>query len=678
MTATSPLNPPLPRTRERRVSWTGLHGAASTVAIASAAQQHDGLTVVICTASSQSLQLEEELQFFATESVLHLPDWETLPYDSFSPHQDIVSERLHAFYRIAELQRGILVVPVTALMQCTVAPHYIAQNSLVLSVGQQLSIGSFRAKLHSSGYRHVETVFEHGEFAVRGAIIDVFPMGSKLPIRIELFDDEIDSLRSFDVESQRTSERLDSVYMLPAKEFPLDDSGIQTFRHHWHESFDVNHSACPVYQDVSAGVASPGIEYYLPLFFDRRYSLLDHLPARSLVIQAAGAHPAAESFWQEIVSRYTEYGVDPLRPLLPPQRVFLRVDELFAGLKRFAGAQLLDAGLPQPDACNLATSPLPDIAANSQATQPLAKLQELLAASNSRVLFCCESAGRRETMLEHFSSIGVRPEPVAHWSEFVAGGPAQAIAIAPVYEGCQLSADGLLIICEDQLFGHRVRQRRRRDAEPSVNPDLVIKNLTELRIGAPVVHIEHGVGRYRGLVTLTLDNGVGEFLQLQYADEAQLYVPVSALHLISRYSGAEEELAPLHRLGSDQWHKARRKAAEKVADVAAELLEIYAQRAARKGFKFNNPEADYQRFVEMFPFEETADQQATMRAVMADMLSAAPMDRLVCGDVGFGKTEIALRAAFVAVQNSKQVVVLVPTTLLAAQHFDTFKDRFAD
>ncbi len=679
MSPHTPLHPPLPQQAGQRLTWAGLHGASNSVAIASAAERHSGLSVVICIDSNQSLQLEEELRFFASEPVIHLPDWETLPYDSFSPHQDIISERLRTFYNIAELQRGILVVPITALMQCTVAPHYIAQNSLVLASGQILAIDTFRDKLTSSGYRHVETVFEHGEFAVRGAIIDVFPMGCKLPIRIELFDDEIDSLRSFDTETQRTSERLDSVNMLPAKEFPLDSAGIRAFRHNWHETFDVNHSACPIYQDISAGVASPGIEYYLPLFFDRRYTLLDHLPAQALIIHTPGVHSAAESFWREIVSRYTEYGVDPLRPLLHPQRVFLRVDELFAELKQFASVQQLAASADPASSNELATAPLPAVDVNSQLAQPLQKLQQLLLAqSNARVLFCCESAGRRETMLEHLQSIGVRPAPVTHWSEFVASAAQHSIAIAPVYVGCSMTADQLLIICEDQLFGHRVRQRRRREPESGINPDLVIKNLTELRIGAAVVHIEHGVGRYRGLITLTVDNNAAEFLHLEYADDAQLYVPVSALHLINRYSGAEDDLAPLHRLGSEQWQKARRKAAEKVADVAAELLEIYAQRAARKGFQFTNPEADYRRFADMFPFEETPDQQATIRAVMQDMLSATAMDRLVCGDVGFGKTEIALRAAFIAAQNSKQVVVLVPTTLLAAQHFDTFKDRFAD
>ncbi|MGI9288253.1 MAG: transcription-repair coupling factor [Pseudomonadales bacterium] len=678
MSLITPLHPPLPQKPGQRLTWAGLHGASNSVAIASAAEHHDGLTVVICVDSSQSLQLEEELRFFASEPVVHLPDWETLPYDSFSPHQDIISERLRTFYRIGELQRGILVVPITALMQCTVAPHYIAQNSLVLANGQTLSIDSFRHKLTSSGYRHVETVFEHGEFAVRGAIIDVFPMGSKLPIRIELFDDEIDSLRSFDTESQRTSERLDRVNMLPAKEFPLDSGGVQTFRHNWHETFDVNHSACPIYQDISTGVASPGIEYYLPLFFDRRYTLLDHLPDEALIIHTSGVHAAAESFWQEIVNRYTEYGVDPLRPLLQPQQVFLRVDELFSELKQFTSVQQLEAGTASGEGNDLASTPLPAIDVNSQLAQPLQKLEHLLADSSARVLFCCESAGRRETMLEHLQNVGVQPVQLTHWSEFVAGDAQYNIAIAPVYVGCHMTADELLIICEDQLFGHRVRQRRRREPELGINADLVIKNLTELRIGAPVVHIEHGVGRYRGLITLTVDNSASEFLHLEYADDAQLYVPVTALHLINRYSGAEDDLAPLHRLGSDHWQKARRKAAEKVADVAAELLEIYAQRAARKGFKFNNPEADYRRFADMFPFEETVDQQTTIRAVMHDMLSDTAMDRLVCGDVGFGKTEIALRAAFVTAQNSKQVVVLVPTTLLAAQHFDTFKDRFAD
>ena len=563
MSSSSSIHAPLPQQPAQRLTWPALHGVGNSIALASAAERHNGLSVVICVDSSQSLQLEEELKFFSNEPVVHLPDWETLPYDSFSPHQDIISERLRTFHRIAELQRGILVVPITALMQCTVAPHYIAQNSLVLAKGETLSIANFRAKLQSSGYRNVETVFEHGEFAVRGAIIDVFPMGSKFPIRIELFDDEIDSLRSFDTETQRTNDRLDSINMLPAKEFPLDSEGIQTFRHNWHASFDVNHSACPIYQDISSGVASPGIEYYLPLFFDRRYTLLDHLPAAALIIQSPGVHPAAEHFWQEIVSRYTEYGVDPLRPLLPPQQVFLRVDELFAELKQFAGVQQQDASKEAPENSPPAATPLPAIDVNSQLAQPLQKLKQLLAETDARVLFCCESAGRRETMLEHLQTIGVKPAQVSHWTEFVAGDAQYNIAIAPAYVGCQLPAENLLIICEDQLFGHRVRQRRRRDSEPGISADLIIKNLTELRIGAPVVHIEHGVGRYRGLITLSVDNNSSEFLHLEYANNAQLYVPVTALHMINRYSGAEDDLAPMHRLGSDHWQKARRRRPKK-------------------------------------------------------------------------------------------------------------------
>lgn len=678
MSLKSPLSPPSSPNQGTQF-WSRLPEPAQTLAVASAAQQYDGLTLIVCADTNQAMQMEESLRFFCADNsvdVLHLPDWETLPYDTFSPHQDIVSERLFTLNQLHQVKNALLVVPVTALMQCTPDPAYLTSMSLHLEIGQKIDIKTFRRQLHDAGYTAVDTVFEHGEFAVRGAIVDLFPMGSQSPIRIDLFDDEIDTLRYFDTENQRTTDKVEKIALLPAKEYPLDKPGIQRFKDNWHDAFSVDHSACPVYQDVSAGIASAGIEYYLPLFYSARYSLLDHLNDNCSVITLAGVHDAAGHFWDEIQKRFDEYGVDPLRPLLPPNQAFLRNDLLFAALKQYGQIRLRDD--EDDGALRFACNELPNIAINRRAQQPLDALETLLSDVDHRVLFFAESPGRAETLREHLQGIGIKPEPLQTWQDFIDGDCSYGLCVAPLYESCIIDDPAIIFISEDQLFGEKVRQRSTRDSGPGVNPDLLIKNLTELRINAPVVHTEHGVGRYRGLITLDIDGQTAEFLHLEYANDAKLYVPVATLHVINRYMGADDELAPLHRLGSEQWQKARRKAQEQVRDAAAELLHIYALRAARKGFKFENPKDDYRRFCDDFPFEETEDQANAINAVINDMQSEQSMDRLVCGDVGFGKTEVALRAAFVAVQNNKQVVILVPTTLLAQQHFDTFKDRFND
>lgn len=686
----SVFSPPLPASASGRLHWHGLQSCSRPLAIAQAAVRRPGLTLVVCEDGARSVQLEEELRFFCTNldlKVWHLPDWETLPYDSFSPHQDIVSDRLstlHELHGDTGQRQGVLVVPISALMQCTTSPDYLRQHSLVLQQGQQLIADSFRTALVDAGYSRVDTVYEHGEFAIRGSIVDLFPMGSDAAVRIELFDDEIESLRYFDTESQRTTERVTDISLLPAKEFPLDAAAIAHFRQRWHAEFSVNHSSCPVYQDISAGLASAGIEYYLPLFFDRRYSLLDHLPADVLLISEENAHEAAEKFWLEVSNRFDEYGVDPTRPLLPPEQVFLRVEELFAELKTFPQVILAndyqkDAGKGVP----FDVSVWPNLEIDRRAEQSLHRLDDALMANaeseqSMRILFSAESAGRLNTLEGNLSALGIQPQALESWQAFLDSDLPYASVVSPLLDGCQLPDLGLAIICEDQLAGEQVRNTAKRDPERVVNPDLLIKNLTELQLNAPVVHIDHGVGRYRGLIILEIDGQAAEFLHLDYAEEARLYVPVSSLHLINRYLGSEEENAPLHRLGSEQWQKARKKAAQQVADVAAELLLLNAKRAARPGFVFKDPGDDYRRFADSFAFEETPDQANAISAVLADMFSEQPMDRLVCGDVGFGKTEVALRAAFVAVQSGKQVAILVPTTLLAQQHYETFNDRFAD
>ena len=657
--------------------WGNLSGAAQGLAIAEAAGAAQRFTLLLTADSQSAERLQEELRFFAPDlPVLHFPDWETLPYDVFSPHQDIISQRIASLYRLPELKHGVLVVPIATALHRLPPPTFLLGSSLVLDIGQRLNVDATRARLEAAGYRCVDTVYEHGEFAVRGALLDLYPMGSPLPYRIDLFDDEIETLRTFDPETQRSVDKVDSVRLLPAREFPMQKEAVASFRARFRERFDVDYRRCPLYQDLSSGLAPAGIEYYLPLFFEQTATLFDYLPGDTQVFSLPGIEQAAEQFWGDVRNRYEERRVDPERPLLPPAELFLPVEDCFARLKSWprviADQQEVSTGVGRE---RFAARVLPDLAIQAKAGEPLAALRRFLEEYPGRVLFCAESAGRREALLELLARLKLKPREVDGWPGFVAASERLAITIAPLDEGLLL--DELALIPESPLFGHRVMQRRRRDKGRDAG-DNVIKNLTELREGAPVVHIDHGVGRYHGLVTLEVEGQAAEFLMLEYAEEAKLYVPVASLHLIARYTGADDAQAPLHRLGSETWQKAKRKAAEQVRDVAAELLDVYARRAAREGYAFSDPQLDYETFSAGFPFEETPDQQAAIDAVRADMLAAKPMDRLVCGDVGFGKTEVAMRAAFIAVHSGKQVAVLVPTTLLAQQHYNSFRDRFAD
>ncbi len=660
-----------------RQRWGNLSGSAPSLAIANAARESSRLTILICNDTASALRYEQELKFFAGSlEVLHFPDWETLPYDTFSPHQDIISDRLNTLYRLSQLKTGILVVPISSLMHRLLPSQYLQAHSLVIKVSQQFDIEAMRLQLEANGYRCVNTVYEHGEFALRGAIMDIFPMGSRHPFRIDLLDDEVDTLRIFDAETQRTVEQVAEISLLPGKEFPLDEAGIRRFRNQWHEQFDVDHRRCPIYQDVSEGIAPAGIEYYLPLFFDSTSTLFDYLPVDSLVISLEGLEAAADQFWRDVHHRFEDRNIDPQRPLLKPQQLFTPTEQVFGEIKGYPRIVLHQDVLEEKAGQqNFDCAPPPFLAIDNHTEQPLAAVEKLITESSKRILFCAESAGRRESLLDMLLRHGIKPKTVENWQAFTNGDESLAITIAPLEAG--LNLHNILVIAEPQLFGQRVMQTRRRRKSQD-NSDAVIKNLTELRIGAPVVHMDHGVGRYRGLQSIGIDGEDTEFLTLEYADGAKLYVPVSSLHLISRYSGADEDLAPLHRLGSDQWSKAKRKAAEKIRDVAAELLDIYARRAARPGQKLAHPGKAYEAFAAGFPFEETPDQETAIAAVLEDMQNGTATDRLVCGDVGFGKTEVAMRAAFIAVHNNKQVALLVPTTLLAQQHFESFKDRFAD
>jgi transcription-repair coupling factor (superfamily II helicase) len=655
------------------MSWCGLVDGAASLAIARAAQRHDGLVLAVAANPSAAYRLCRELEFFSSGAldVVTLPDWETLAYDAFSPHQDIVSDRLRTLHRLPGLRRGVLVVPIRTLLQRLPPPSFLAANSLVLSVGARFDAHGYRRHLEQAGYRCVETVAERGEFAVRGSLVDVYPMGAPSPYRIDLFDDEVASLRTFDPDTQRTIDQIQSVEILPAKEFPLTPDAIARFRNRWHELFDVDVRRCPIYQDVSQGMAPSGVEYYLPMFHDTLATVFDYLPDNTVVVLPPALDSAITAFQADLRTRYESLRHDIERPILPPDAIYLRTDELFHHMSSLT--QIALEG--RQHVVDFATKELPDVSVNHRAHHPGDRLVAFVKAAPVPVLFCAESAGRREVFGEFLARAGLRPTDVVSFTAFREGKVQLGLTVAPIE--CAAFTDTFALITETQVFGARADADVRRDVR-SVDPDQIIRNLTELHIGAPVVHIDHGVGRYLGLRTLEIDGALSEFLTIEYADEAKLYVPVTALHLISRYGGADEANAPLHRLGSDQWDKAKRRAAEKIHDVAAELLNIYAHREARVGQALAAPDAEYQRFVDQFPFDVTPDQRRAIDEVIADLTSPKSMDRLICGDVGFGKTEVAMRAAFVAVQNRKQVVILVPTTLLAQQHYESFRDRFAD
>jgi len=653
-------------------------GSATGLLTQQISHHHKGLILLICQDMESAERLQQEVRFYSSNRlpVRLLPDWEILPYDNFSPHQDIISTRIQTLYQLPDQRQGVLILSASTLMHRLPPPGFITANALILQTGQTLDSLTLRQRFIDAGYNAVDTVYEHGEFAIRGAIIDLYPMGSDKPLRIDLFDDEIDSIRTFDPETQRSIEKVEQIRLLPAKEFPFNQEAITRFKQHWRERFDVDHTRCPVYQDVSSGLTPPGIEYYAPLFFDQTATLFDYLPEGTLILHDQHLKAAADQFYHDVKQRHEQRNGDLQRPILAPHELFLSADELFSALRQHPVVRLSEEAEPvKPGRDNLPCAPLPDFS-NSDHQTPLAALQSHRQQDATPVLICAESAGRREALLEHARKVGLHLTECSSWDDFITRQPDQAITTFPLERGLHLPGQ-LQLVTETQLFGRQVFQRRRREQQQAES-DQAIRHLSELSVGAPVVHLDHGVGRYKGMQTIAVDNQPAEFLVLEYADEAKLYVPVSSLHLINRYTGASDESAPLHRLGTEQWNKARRKAAEKVRDSAAELLDIYARRAARKGFSFDCSEEEYERFAASFPFEETPDQASAIQAVVNDMRSPAPMDRLVCGDVGFGKTEVAMRAAFLAVQSGKQVAVLVPTTLLAQQHFENFRDRFAD
>jgi transcription-repair coupling factor (superfamily II helicase) len=675
--------PLLPSKAELHVRWGQLYGSATSLWLAEAARKASGPLLVIAADARQASRMEDELRFFCEPGsyIEHFPAWETLPYDLFSPHPDIVSQRLRMLSTLPRLAKGIVVVDLETALQRLPPQMYIDAHAFDLSVGEKLDVAAFRDRLSGAGYVASSQVMAPGEFAVRGSIIDLYPMGSPTPYRIDLFDDEVESIRVFDPETQRSGEKAQALRLLPAREFPLTADGIQSFKRRFRNRFPGDLTRMSIYRDIAEGAPPPGIEYYLPLFFDATATLFDYLPGNTIVAAETDVQGAAAQVFAEIASRHAQRAHDAERPILEPAAVFTPTEEFvqrLASLRRIELSRVeldpLTQSLPYQ---NFATRAPPGLRIDARSDEPARELARFLNDFQGRVLIAAESAGRREMLLDILQRRHLSPQLVDGWSTFVEGSAPLGITVSPISTGLVLTEPPLALIAEEQLFGERARQeRRRRRAER--DPEKIIRDLTDLRPGSPVVHEDYGVGRFVSLATLDVGGLTNEFLLLEYADGDKLYVPVHALDLVSRYTGAPAETAPLHKLGTDTWEKAKRKAAQRIHDTAAELLDLYSRRAARQGEQLVANEAELRTFEAAFPFEETPDQAQTIEQVIADLGSGKPMDRVVCGDVGFGKTEVALRAAFVTVQAGKQVAVLVPTTLLAQQHYQTFADRFAD
>lgn len=693
------ITPPVPESATLNQTWKELEGSSLALALASLIKTSDQPILMVTADAPAAYRLEQEVSFFLADcdvQVHVLPNWETLPYDSFSPHQDIISERLRILARLPAMRQGMLIVSLNTLLHRCPPASFIQGHALELKQGDKVSAESLRIRLERASYRHVNQVMEHGEYSVRGSILDLFPMGTSAPFRIDYFDDEIDSIRTFTPETQLSLERVSAIDLLPAREFPTTPEGIEFFRRQFREAFEAQTARDSIYQQVTEGIMPNGIEYYLPLFFEETATVFDYLPDNCVLVTQGDIQKQLDSLWGDINYRYEDRRWDKERPILPPQRIYLlaeQVNSAFKDLRR------IRVDIPEHERArgpvHFGTKPIPDIRLDSRHKEPLAALHNALQAAqkkNARVVFVAETAGRRESVLsllrkgeqQEQNKNAIHPVEFDHFDHFLADQAPIGIVVGNLSHSfiAQLEHAGeiqtIWLITESELLGSRPDVRRRSDQGQQQNADALIRNLAELTIGQPVVHLQHGVGEYQGLTTLDSGGMEAEFLTLGYANNTRLFVPVSSLHLISRYSGGDPDKVNLNKLGSDNWEKARRKAAEKIRDVAAELLEVYAQREAKPGFPFVVDDEEHDRFAAGFPFTETDDQLNAISAVLADMQLPRAMDRLVCGDVGFGKTEVAMRAAFTAVNGGKQVAVLVPTTLLAQQHFDNFKDRFAD
>jgi transcription-repair coupling factor (superfamily II helicase) len=696
-----PLHPLLPNTVNPTVDWGDLTGQAA-LALANAALQADFPLAVMTPDLNTAHRLYEELTFFAPDLPLFLfPNWETLPYDHFSPHQDIISDRLQTLYQLSELGKGIVLVDMHTVLQKLPPRSFICSNRFVFQQGEKLDREVLRTRLQAQGYHAVEQVIEHGEYAVRGSLFDLYPMGSELPYRLDLLDNEIDSIRTFDPETQRTIEKVNEVCLLPAHEFPLDEAGIRFFREKWRDTFPGNPANCTLYNNISQGFSSPGIEYYLPLFFSEMNTFFDYLPSQTCLVQFGHIDAAATQYHEEVAERYEQYRYDIQKPLLAPAMWLLSGAELNEQIAIFSQIQI------RSNQSSLAFL-------NVDNTNPLEKLIAFQKREGQPVLICADSKGRAEVLVEKLQALQVFPKQYDYWQAFLNNADSEiSVAVAELSHSFQVnrrrcegacdrsnpeifsgshsldcfaslattedeSVRCITVISESELYGQKVLQKERRRSSTQVETGSLIRQLSELTVGSAVVHLNHGVGLYQGLEMITVDGVESEYLTLEYANKNKLYVPVAHLHLITRYGGIDPDRVSLHSLGSHQWEKHREKAVERAYDVAAELLALNATRQARQGFAFAKPDQAYQQFADNFLFEETPDQEIVIQQVINDMTSPQPMDRLVCGDVGFGKTEIAMRAAFLAVQSHKQVGILVPTTLLAQQHYESFQDRFAN
>jgi len=681
----TPLAPEFPSRAGEHLFWTGLHGSSRGLALAQTALRHTGPLLVVTRDTRTAQELQDEARFYVDAArdcpVSLFPDWESLPYDRFSPHPDIISSRLLTLYRLPDLTRGIVLASATALAHRLAPPAFVAGHTFLLKKGAILLPDAFRGRLTQAGYRAVTQVMEPGEYAIRGGLVDVFPMGTDTPYRIDLFGENIESIRQFDPETQRSGPKLDEIRLLPAREMPLHTEAVQTFRQAFRARFEGDPQKSLLYREVSKGTAPGGLEYFLPLFHGTTASLFDYLPTTTLCVVESGLEAVLDTFTQETAERYKVLKNDAEYPILSPEEIFLEREGITASLAQYPIVELAPVDSPddhhRSQSLCFATRPPPALPINARAESPHAALFDWLGRSGMRTLMVAETAGRREVLRGLLRDHGLTPSPIAHWQDFTQSDTTLGLCVAALDRGLLLPEAGLAVITEAQLYGERAAQRRRRVAAGR-ELGQVIRSLAEVHIGDPVVHEEHGVGRYRGLVILNVGDGPTEFLALEYQGGDKLYVPVTDLARIARYTGTHPDQAPWHKLGGEAWEKARARAREKAWDTAVELLEVQALRNSRPGHAFPVRDEVYDAFAASFPFEETPDQGKVIEEVLRDMEAARPMDRLVCGDVGFGKTEVALRAAFLAVQGGKQVAVLVPTTLLAQQHFQNFSDRFAD
>ena len=668
-----------------RYALPTLHGSSDAYALALTAlelKSQGRMLAVIVANASDAQRLRDEIPWFGgPELRVHLlPDWETLPYDAFSPHQDLVSERLATLHEISSGQCDVMLVPATTALVRMAPPSFLAAYTFFFKKNEALDEARLKSQLTLAGYTHVTQVMSPGEYSVRGGLIDLFPMGSALPYRLDLFGDTIETIRTFDADTQRSLYPVNEVRLLPGREFPMDEAARTTFRSRWREQFEGDPSRSVVYKDISSGIASAGIEYYLPLFFEETATLFDYLPQGATLSLVGDIDGAIKRFWTDTGSRYRFLRADRERPILAPEALFLSDEQFFTLAKPYGRLTISKDAKDDSLGASELSAAVPNIAVNRHSEDPLTNLRAYLLQAGRRVMICAESNGRRETLQQYFNEYGLDLTPVEGFDGFVGSDAKLMLGVAPLHSGFELS-DGkqhLIFITETELYAGSGRRIGKKKQEAVTQVESMVRDLSELKIGDPVVHINHGIGRYMGLTSMDLGEGDTEFLHLEYAKETKLYVPVSQLHVISRYSGASPDDAPLHSLGSGQWEKAKKRAAEQVRDTAAELLNLYARRALRQGHAFEYSAHDYERFADSFGFDETPDQQEAINNVIKDMTSGKPMDRLVCGDVGFGKTEVALRAAFIAVMGGKQVAILAPTTLLAEQHAQTFADRFAD